>query len=97
MDTRSCLGKFWHPNTLSLVSFAGLTLEKCQGAQWLSGRVLESRLRGRGFEPHRRHCVVVLEQDTFFNNCLLGYCHQSDVSNLSQVISVKGLTPSKIL
>ena len=21
--------------------------------------------RGRGFEPHRRHCVVVLEQDTF--------------------------------
>ena len=35
------------------------------GAQWLSGRVLDSRLRGRGFEPHRRHCVVVLEQDTF--------------------------------
>ena len=28
------------------------------GAQWLSGRVLDSRLRGRGFEPHRRHCVV---------------------------------------
>ena len=23
------------------------------------------RPRGRGFEPHRRHCVVVLEQDTF--------------------------------
>ena len=35
------------------------------GAQWLSGRVLESRPRGRGFEPHRRHCVVVLEHDTF--------------------------------
>ena len=35
------------------------------GAQWLSGRVLDSRPRGRGFEPHRRHCVVVLEQDTF--------------------------------
>ena len=34
-------------------------------AQWLSGRVLDSRLRDRGFEPHRRHCVVVLEQDTF--------------------------------
>ena len=28
-------------------------------------RVIESRPRGRGFEPHRRHCVVVLEQDTF--------------------------------
>ena len=34
-------------------------------AQWLSGRVLDSRPKGRGFEPHRRHCVVVLEQDTF--------------------------------
>ena len=29
-----------------------------------SGRVLDSRLRGCGFEPHRRHCVVSLEQDT---------------------------------
>ena len=34
-------------------------------AQWLSGRVFDSRPRGRGFEPHRRHFVVVLEQDTF--------------------------------
>ena len=31
----------------------------------LSGRVLDLRPRGRGLEPHRRHCVVVLEQDTF--------------------------------
>ena len=31
-----------------------------EGAQWLSGRVLDPR-----FEPHRRHCVVVLMQDTF--------------------------------
>ena len=22
-------------------------------------------VEGSGFEPHRRHCVVVLEQDTF--------------------------------
>ena len=36
-----------------------------EGAQWLSGRVLDSRPRGRRFEPHRHHCVVVLEQDTF--------------------------------
>ena len=36
-----------------------------EGVQWLSDRVLDSRPRGRGFEPHRRHCVVVLEQDTF--------------------------------
>ena len=43
------------------------TLNSCchVGAQWLSGSVLDSILRGRGFEPHRRHCVVVLEQDTF--------------------------------
>ena len=31
----------------------------------LSGRVLDSRPRGRRFEPLLRHCVVVLEQDTF--------------------------------
>ena len=36
-----------------------------QGAQWRSGRVLDSRPKGSGFEPHRRHCVVVLEQDTY--------------------------------
>ena len=41
-------------------------LHKCiGGAQWLSGRVLELRQKGRRFKPHRRHCVVVLEQDTF--------------------------------
>ena len=38
---------------------------KYRGAQWLSGSVLDSRPRGRGFEPHRGHWVVVLEQDTF--------------------------------
>ena len=35
------------------------------GAQWLSGRVLDSRPRGCGFEPHRRHCLVVLEQHIY--------------------------------
>ena len=30
-----------------------------------SGRVPDSRRKGRRFEPHGRHCVVVLEQDTF--------------------------------
>ena len=34
-----------------------------EGAQWLSGRVLDSRPRGRGFEPHRRHCVVSLRKN----------------------------------
>ena len=31
---------------------------KQEGAQWLSGRVLELRQRGPGFEPHRRHRVA---------------------------------------
>ena len=44
----------------------GLNLTKWHvGAQWLSGRVLDSRPRGRWSEPHGGHCVVVLEQDTF--------------------------------
>ena len=33
------------------------------GAQWLSGRMLDSRPRGRGFEPHRRHCNVFLSKN----------------------------------
>ena len=33
------------------------------GAQWLSGRMLDSRPRGRGFMPHRRHCVVSLSKN----------------------------------
>ena len=33
------------------------------GAQWLSGRVLGSRPKGRRFEPHRRHCVVSLSKN----------------------------------
>ena len=28
----------------------------------LSGRVLDSKPKGRGFEPHRRHCVVSLSK-----------------------------------
>ena len=43
---------------------SGLQLEHnhTTGAQWLSGRVLDSRPKGRGFEPHRRHCVVSLSK-----------------------------------
>ena len=36
-----------------------------KGAQWLSGRVLVSRPRGHGFEPHHRHCVVSLSKTYF--------------------------------
>ena len=31
-------------------------------AQWLSGRVLDWRPGGPGFEPHRRQCVVSLSK-----------------------------------
>ena len=34
-----------------------------KGAQWLSGRVLDSRHRGLGFKSHRRHCVVSLSKN----------------------------------
>ena len=34
-----------------------------RGVQWFSGRVLDSRPRGREFEPHRRHCVVSLSKN----------------------------------
>ena len=34
-----------------------------EGAQWLSGRVLDSRPKGRGLEPHPRHCVVSLSKN----------------------------------
>ena len=61
---RKC-GRFRENKTLAKISgFTVLTyFITCRGTQWLSGRVLDSRPRGRGFEPHRRHCVVVLEQD----------------------------------
>ena len=50
---------------ITLYYYGRCQLGHVMGAQWLSGRVLDSRPKGRGFEPHRRHCVVVLEQDTF--------------------------------
>ena len=35
-----------------------------EGAQWLSGKVLDSpRTRGRGFELHQRHCNVSLSKN----------------------------------
>ena len=34
-----------------------------------SGRVLDARPRGRGFEPHQSHCVVSLSKN--FNHSLV--------------------------
>ena len=33
------------------------------GAQWLSGRVLNSRLKGHRFESHPGHCIVSLSKN----------------------------------
>ena len=50
---------------MKIVHIQGKSPNVDMGAQWLSGRVLDLRPKGRGFKPHRGHCVVVLEQDTF--------------------------------
>ena len=39
--------------------------ESCEGVQWLSGRVLDLRLRGCRFEPHWRHCIVSLSKTLY--------------------------------
>ena len=40
-----------------------MMINKPPRAQWLSGRVLDSRPRGPGFEPHWHHCVVSLSKN----------------------------------
>ena len=60
--SRSSKSNFLSPNNVSM---------HLEGAQWLSGRVLDSRPRGRGFEPHRRHCVVVLEKRHIYSSLVL--------------------------
>ena len=52
---------------LLLLTFAKFTYVQVyfcmqMGAQWLSGRVLDLRPMGRGFEPHQHHCVVSLSK-----------------------------------
>ena len=50
-----------HPSCLCIQSSLGTHL--VQGAQWLSGRVLDLRQRGRMFEPHWPSLSCVLEQE----------------------------------
>ena len=45
--------------TAFMISF-NLICDMNMGAQWLIGRVLDSRPNDRGFKPHRRHCVLSL-------------------------------------
>ena len=46
-----------------IVGFYIEDLTNLLGAQWLSGRVLDSRPKGRRFEPHQRYCVVSLSKN----------------------------------
>ena len=55
----------------TLVKMSNCWKSHAVGAQWLIGRVLDSRPRVRGIEPHWRHCLVVLEQDTFYLSLVL--------------------------
>ena len=48
---------------LDILTYYLLYANQILGAQWLSGRALDSRPKGRGFEPHRRHCVVSLSKN----------------------------------
>ena len=64
-------------------------------AQWLNGRVLDSRPKGRVFEPHQRHCVVSLSKSInpslvlvqpwkthiFITERFLMACKESDQTN----------------
>ena len=38
-------------------------MQNIGGVQWLSGRVLNSRWRGRWFESQGHHCVVSLSKN----------------------------------
>ena len=45
------------------ITFTSRILHTYIGAQWLSGRVLDSRQKGHGFKPHGRHYVVSLSKN----------------------------------
>ena len=44
-------------------NYLDLIMYHSSGAQWLSGRMLDSRPRGREFKPNRCHCVGSLNKN----------------------------------
>ena len=67
-----------------------------QRAQWLSGRVLDSRSRFCGFEPHRGHCVVALSM-TLYHLLSTGSAQKDvdwDVKNQSKTETNKSIVLS---
>ena len=79
--------------------------ESQEGAQWLSGRVLDSRPKGRGFETQRRHCVLSLSKNinpslvqvqpkktrSFITERLLMGRKESNQANKQTIIQIPGL------
>ena len=61
MVTHTTLLEISCTGSLYIIVYFGVPKDS-EGAQWLSGRVLDLRPRGCGFEPHRRHCVVSLSK-----------------------------------
>ena len=73
------------------------------GVRERNGRVLDARQKGRGFEPHRRHCVVSLSKNInpslvlvqprktrpFITERLLMGCKESNQTNKKKHTDVK--------
>ena len=60
--TSYCIGSCKSAQMCSLARYLTAWVHSREGAQWLSGRVLDSRPRGHRFEPHRRYCAVSLSE-----------------------------------
>ena len=63
----------------------GSLFKLVMGAQWLSGRVLDTRLRGCSFEPHRCHCVMSLSKT--HESLLSTGSTQGDLPNITEKLS----------
>ena len=51
------------PITCEMYPCVVISLTVVWGVQWLSGRVLDWRPKGHGFEPHQHHCGVSLSKN----------------------------------
>ena len=65
------ISHLWLVSALLTGDYLSFSLSLSVGAQWLSVRVLDLRPKGRGFEPHRRHCVVSLSKNINYSLVLV--------------------------
>ena len=54
--------KYIAQGMVNVLKFLNTSFLFFKGMQWISGRVLDWRQRGHGFEPHRLHCIVSLSK-----------------------------------